>query len=530
MTSPAPVVPVTGTTPFYGIEYLIEGEPAWHTRQKLERNARTVEAALLRGGAPPAWSDAVEFVARFAVSVRGHGAVGDGVADDTEAFRAALAAGERIVFVPAGTYLIRGFLRVYARTWVLMHPDAVLLNDSQDSETVFVNGPHGDATYATGYAGDGDLRFTGGTIDMAPRKARGVTGQAFAIGHADTVTIEGVRMRNQRSGHFIEINACRTVAIRDCMFDNLDPAGQTNREAINIDFSGAAQFPALGAYDGTPCEDVLIENCTFSDLQVAVGSHSFGDPARPHRNIRIRDCVFRRLSGNAVHAYNWRGGYVRGCRLGGVDTEGIELSGSFDLTVEGNELTDCGRGTNAYYSAVFVSAGAGGVLGGGHRIGPNRVSSTHPNRFSVAYDVQDGTGTTVTTAGADLGTKGYTVEDTGSLTVIDGAYGLTMADDTVVALPVPGTNKQGMVLISMQSTTSFAPRGLYWVRAAAGNSVITPVAAVAAADVVTTTNVKTVATATDVKFTVAAADDGLLYLINRSGAARRIAVSFPALG
>lgn len=57
--------PVTGRTPVYGLEYLIEGEPAKFTRQKLERNAKTIEAALIRGGiAPPEAQDLATLAGR----------------------------------------------------------------------------------------------------------------------------------------------------------------------------------------------------------------------------------------------------------------------------------------------------------------------------------------------------------------------------------------------------------------------------------------------------------------------------------
>lgn len=45
--------PVTGITPVYGLEYLVEGEPVRNTRQKLERNAKGIEAALVARGVPP---------------------------------------------------------------------------------------------------------------------------------------------------------------------------------------------------------------------------------------------------------------------------------------------------------------------------------------------------------------------------------------------------------------------------------------------------------------------------------------------
>lgn len=39
-------VPITGVTPIYGLEYLVQGEPVRNTRVKMERNAKAVEAAL----------------------------------------------------------------------------------------------------------------------------------------------------------------------------------------------------------------------------------------------------------------------------------------------------------------------------------------------------------------------------------------------------------------------------------------------------------------------------------------------------
>lgn len=49
---------MTAKTAVYGLEYLVQGEPARATRGALQRNAETIEAALVRGGiAPPAAQD-----------------------------------------------------------------------------------------------------------------------------------------------------------------------------------------------------------------------------------------------------------------------------------------------------------------------------------------------------------------------------------------------------------------------------------------------------------------------------------------
>jgi len=58
MGHPAVTAPVTGITPIYGLEYIVQGEPARYARQKLERSMKQVEAALQLGGvAAPGASD-----------------------------------------------------------------------------------------------------------------------------------------------------------------------------------------------------------------------------------------------------------------------------------------------------------------------------------------------------------------------------------------------------------------------------------------------------------------------------------------
>jgi hypothetical protein len=56
---------MTAQTPIFGIKYIQQGEPARNTRQALEDNAVTIEAALVRGGiAPPAAQDLATLAGR----------------------------------------------------------------------------------------------------------------------------------------------------------------------------------------------------------------------------------------------------------------------------------------------------------------------------------------------------------------------------------------------------------------------------------------------------------------------------------
>lgn len=62
MTGP---IPVTGKTPIYELEYLLEGEPAFHYRAKMERNSKKLEALMAaRALAPPAAVDLAALTGR----------------------------------------------------------------------------------------------------------------------------------------------------------------------------------------------------------------------------------------------------------------------------------------------------------------------------------------------------------------------------------------------------------------------------------------------------------------------------------
>lgn len=68
-------------------------------------------------------------------SVKTYGAVGDGSTDDTEAFRAALAA-ERVVFVPGGTYMLSGELIIRANCGLELSQDTVLKFTQTDENCI----------------------------------------------------------------------------------------------------------------------------------------------------------------------------------------------------------------------------------------------------------------------------------------------------------------------------------------------------------------------------------------------------------
>jgi polygalacturonase len=87
--------------------------------------------------------------------------VGDGNRDDTDAIQQtlnlALSEGGISVYIPKGVYKLTRMLRIYRRTRLMLHPDAVMLRCHNDS--FLINGDFG-AQY-DGYEGHGDLIIEG---------------------------------------------------------------------------------------------------------------------------------------------------------------------------------------------------------------------------------------------------------------------------------------------------------------------------------------------------------------------------------
>ena len=460
---------------------------------------------------------------RRGVSVVEYGAVGDGVADDAAAFNAALAGGNHEVFVPAGRYRLTAHVRVYANTTVTMDPDAVILNDNQSDNETFINGLYGSPGFASGYSGPGNICFRGGTIDLGMRRDAGYTTEALAFSHAEHIRVEGVRFINGAgNSHYIEFNACRGVVVRGCTFDGWDPRGNQNREAINIDHSYPGGYPQHGAWDDTPCDDVLIEGNTFRNGQVAVGTHAGTGPLTLHTSIRVVNNEMTNLSQQAIRARFWgAGSIIQGNRITNAGKNAATIEYSQNVLFQGNAIFGAAQaGEND--SAVYVNQTTGARLLG------NRVSNEGwPYQYTDAVVVSAASNMCeVDTLGLSRGSS-KVINQGSAVTIVDGVWSCNIADDQVAMLPFPGTDLQGVLIVSTHSTQSHSARGLYWGRAQDGLLALDAIATIPAADVVLTTGPLTGTTGADGKITLSVGG-GFLYLENRAGFVRRIDVKFVA--
>ena len=243
------------------------------------------------------------------ISVLDAGAVGDGVTSDRIAVIRALSnewrvGGYAFVKFNAGrTYFIDGNIILTAKTVIQIERGAIV-KMSGSTAARFFNGIPGDANYATGHDGNGDIHFFGGGII----DCNGGSG-AVGFAHARDITFTDITFRNAKNTHFLEINSSQNVTFTGCIFDGMQDTDGGLHEMLQFDSASQAGFPSFGAWDNTPCENVLVTNCVFRN-----GSHGVGSHANPvggqHKTIRILNNGFYNMTVDGIRAQGWGLGSV----------------------------------------------------------------------------------------------------------------------------------------------------------------------------------------------------------------------------
>ena len=139
--------------------------------------------------------------------------------------------------------------------------------------------------------------------------AMGVT-----MGHCKEITIQDITFQNEYGSHFIELNSSQNVTVKNCSFSNFKVYDfKSHKEAINVDSDDAnnSGFGYLWAnHDRTACNGVNIENCGFSNVGTAVGSHTYSvDTSNNqiyHEKVTIKGCKVDQTYNSAIRILNWR--------------------------------------------------------------------------------------------------------------------------------------------------------------------------------------------------------------------------------
>jgi polygalacturonase len=256
------------------------------------------------------------------LSVREHGARGDGVADDTAAIQqaidAAAAAGGGRVVLPAGRYVSRP-LALRSRIDLHLEKDAVLVMSER-----FEDYPQGSNVFLKFLAAEGveDVRVSGpGTIDgrgqrwwerflelkAEKREKEFPRPQAIYVSKSRRVALEGFTSVNPPNSH-CSFRDCRDLTFRGLTMTAPDES--PNTDAINLGRT----------------KNVLITSCTIStgDDNVALVSSGEATDANVTENVTIRDCTFGFGHGVSIGSYTSAG-------LRDITVENV----TFDKTVNG---------------------------------------------------------------------------------------------------------------------------------------------------------------------------------------------------
>jgi polygalacturonase len=303
----------------------VRGRPL---RIDLQRR-RLLIALPLAVASGPVWAVAQDFAPRRQrggrrIDVRGSGARGDGMNDDTAAFQRAIDSlpeeGGTVV-VPAGDYLIDPTRRVVLRS--RMHLEL-------DPGAVLVAKPNAaDRAYVLEVARISDVEISGGRIRGDRDGHLGTTGEW---------------------GHGIAIYGARRVTVRDiqvsrCWGDGIAIGGKKENKTDKL---------------ADPSEDVVLANVvsTGNRRQALTIGHS--------RDVRVHDCRFSDTAGTAPECgidlepdppWDVRRARIENCRIDGNRGSGIQLfKRVHDVTIRG-----CTIENNHGYGVLAVQA-AGGTI------------------------------------------------------------------------------------------------------------------------------------------------------------------------
>jgi hypothetical protein len=268
-----------------------------------------------------------------------YGAVGDGVADDSAAIKAAIATGRTVVLDRPKTYLIAQEIGGFAPGQVLEGSGATLKRARQVQTTTDTPVTSGGTVHITVANPAGldvgasiVLDAGGGNYDKKARPIASVDGNTITVSSPFGITASGTIQVYTAGAMLMPRERCR---IRNVRFDG-------NRSNWSW-----AKWWHNSAISCANSDDVAVEGCVFVDLPgegvVVNDSHS----------ARVLSNTFRSVNGNAVHY-----GGVSGCRGGRVignrflDTnlkaadvehsEGVVCVSAFvsDLLVHGNHMAN----------------------------------------------------------------------------------------------------------------------------------------------------------------------------------------------
>lgn len=152
------------------------------------------------------------------------------------------------------------------------------------------------------------------------------------------------------------MDASQNVRVSNCSFKNVKKGSDMVKEAINLDTPDKTTQGFNNAWskmDKTPNRNVTIENCRFSNLGRAIGTHKYsakGKQQMYHTGVIIRNNQISNMKWDSpLRIINWKDSIVENNTIQAIkqpgkdDTRGILVSGAVNVAIRNNEISGAGR-------------------------------------------------------------------------------------------------------------------------------------------------------------------------------------------
>lgn len=250
-----------------------------------------------------------EAVAERYVTPQMYGAIGDGVADDTDAIQNALRA-NRSVYIPEGVYMIRTStddtaeyndgegigVEIPSNTRLVLHNNAVLKGI-----------PNLSSRYRVLWATDSEnIYISGGKIECDKESAEGEHGHGLVLRNCTNVTVENMKI-------------CNALADCICVSGNAESVGESNGcKGIVIRgcelYGSRRQGITFGRSDGCLVDACYIHDVSGKDPQSGIDIEVDFPETSTATNIKINNCRFENNANYDIVAATYGVVEIIGCR------------------------------------------------------------------------------------------------------------------------------------------------------------------------------------------------------------------------
>ena len=244
------------------------------------------------------------------VSPKDFGAVGNGIADDTKAFKNMFASGAKRFYITQGTYMINQELKVPTGSYIYGEDiDNTILKNGTKQPVYAATLNFLNCSNATIYnlTLDGNIDNVPGDINQGVLNMR--------IQNATNIIVRNVRFANNKYLGCNLVNS-KNVTYDSCYFDNID--------------SG------INGTNGTTTDGVTITNCVFD-------GHDYSEPIAllNAKNIYVTNCTMKnKIYGHAMAFLGCQNVQVKNCSIYNC-TKTFYLTSSKNVRNQGITIADC---------------------------------------------------------------------------------------------------------------------------------------------------------------------------------------------